>query len=558
MILLVLLHACTTVVFQWQVGQANANLSGAPNSLSKGARASVWTAFAFWWFGVTYGQESFAGVAQKGAERQLISASVESLLQQEISYYDQEILSAGMLTASLAKHTTSIAETSTISLTRVRVALATIGTLLMSMVLSAKFGAMVFPFILIAGAAGWLQVRALQHVEKLHQASQDAASTIINEAVDAIATIAILGQERETVHAISMCKSDAKHLRMWQNTNHAAQAVGECIAFAVGALLHWWGARLYVRGDISPVALFAVYEGAFGVIFVISPVLHYLNAVTRALHGWTILKSYLQREPQYAQKDLSQKQSASVHEAMHGDIIISMEYPTRKTHLALDGLNLRLRGGQVNAITGTSGGGKSTILALLQRFYDPTEGCLTFGGLDSQAIPLGLLQSHLAIVSQNSVLFEGDIRFNLSVGTVIPALCVWAELEHVCRQACILDFIQSLPDGFATDIGLKGTRLSGGQRQRLCIARALLRNPSVLLLDEATSSLDAANEAEVERALQNASKGRTVVVVAHKLQSIRNADHIFVIAEGKLVEQGTHDDLVEKQALYYDLIKSQL
>lgn len=109
----------------------------------------------------------------------------------------------------------------------------------MSMVLSAKFGAMVFPFILIAGAAGWLQVRALQHVEKLRQASQDAASTIINEAVDAIATIAILGQERETVHAISMCKSDAKHLRMWQNTNHAAQAVGECIAFAVGALLHW-------------------------------------------------------------------------------------------------------------------------------------------------------------------------------------------------------------------------------------------------------------------------------------------------------------------------------
>lgn len=119
MILLVLLHACTTVVFQWQVGQANANLSGAPNSLSKGARALVWTAFAFWWLGVTYGQESFAGVAQKGAERQLISASVESLFQQEISYYDQEILSAGMLTASLAKHTTSIAETSTISLTRV-------------------------------------------------------------------------------------------------------------------------------------------------------------------------------------------------------------------------------------------------------------------------------------------------------------------------------------------------------------------------------------------------------------------------------------------------------
>jgi ATP-binding cassette subfamily B (MDR/TAP) protein 1 len=260
MILFTVLNACTRVVFQLRIGQSNAKLSGAVDPMSIEVHSVIWLGYAFWWFAVTYGQESSSGITQKAVERHLALASAKSLVQQEISYYEEELSSAGMLTANLAKHTSGIAETFTISLTQVSsylslhqldvqliyfilqvgaLALASLGTLVMSMILSAKFGALIFPLLLLAGAAGCLQIKALSKFETLRQGPGDRISTIINEAVDSIATIMILGQEGKTVNSIERLSGVTGQMTKWESIFHAAQAFGESLVFGVGALLFW-------------------------------------------------------------------------------------------------------------------------------------------------------------------------------------------------------------------------------------------------------------------------------------------------------------------------------
>ena len=260
MILFTVLNACTRVVFQLRIGQSNAKLSGAVDPMSIEVHSVIWLGYAFWWFAVTYGQESSSGITQKAVERHLALASAKSLVQQEISYYEEELSSAGMLTANLAKHTSGIAETFTISLTRVSsylslyqldvqliyfilqvgaLALASLGTLVMSTILSAKFGALIFPLPLLAGAAGCLQIKALSKFETLRQGPGDRISTIINEAVDSIATIMILGQEGKTVNSIERLSGVTSQMTKWESIFHAAQAFGESLVFGVGALLFW-------------------------------------------------------------------------------------------------------------------------------------------------------------------------------------------------------------------------------------------------------------------------------------------------------------------------------
>lgn len=204
---------------------------------------------------------------------------------------------------------------------------------------------------------------------------------------------------------------------------------------------------------------------------------------------------------------------------------VHFRYPTRPGVRVLQGLNLTVKPGTYIALVGASGCGKSTTIQLIERFYDPLHGKVLLDGHDIAELNIQEYRKNIALVSQEPTLYAGSIRFNILLGATKPESEVTQEeIVQACRNANILEFIESLPQGFDTEVGGKGSQLSGGQKQRIAIARALLRNPKVLLLDEATSALDSTSEKVVQEALDKAARGRTTIAIAHRLSTIQNAD----------------------------------
>ncbi len=222
--------------------------------------------------------------------------------------------------------------------------------------------------------------------------------------------------------------------------------------------------------------------------------------------------------------------------------------------MVLKNITLDALPGQVLALVGMSGGGKSTLVNLLYRFYDVTDGYIAIDGMDIRDIQIESLRKQISIVTQEPILFNESIRDNIAYGN---ADATEAQIQDAARSAYALEFIQNLPDQFDTRVGELGGRLSGGEKQRICIARALLKNAPILVLDEATSALDAEAETLVQKALANLMKGRTTFVIAHRLSTIRHADRIVVLSGGRIVEEGSHDELLNLEGQYYKLYHMQ-
>ncbi|KPP77229.1 multidrug resistance protein 1-like, partial [Scleropages formosus] len=234
---------------------------------------------------------------------------------------------------------------------------------------------------------------------------------------------------------------------------------------------------------------------------------------------------------------------------------VHFAYPTRKNVSVLQGLNVSVSPGQTLALVGGSGCGKSTTIQLLERFYDAATGHVYVDGHEAEGLNLAWLRSQLGLVSQEPILFDCSIAENIQYGDTSREISQH-EIEEAAKNANIHNFILGLPEKYNTRVGDKGTQLSGGQKQRIAIARALVRKPRVLLLDEATSALDTESEKIVQQALDEARVGRTSIVIAHRLSTIRNADIIAVIQHGKVIEQGTHNELMAKQGAYYALVNA--
>ena len=220
----------------------------------------------------------------------------------------------------------------------------------------------------------------------------------------------------------------------------------------------------------------------------------------------------------------------------------------------IGGVSLTIRKGETIALVGSSGGGKSTLSELVPRFYDVTGGQVVIDGVPINEYTQESLRGKMSIVSQETVLFNDTIEGNILMGRPTAS---HDEVVAACKVANAHSFIMESPEGYNTNIGDRGTKLSGGQRQRLSIARAVLKNPEILILDEATSALDTESEKLVQEALTNLLKGRTSIVIAHRLSTIYNADRIYVIDQGRIAEQGTHQELLDKGGIYAHLIEMQ-
>ncbi|XP_055911756.1 multidrug resistance protein homolog 65 [Eupeodes corollae] len=230
---------------------------------------------------------------------------------------------------------------------------------------------------------------------------------------------------------------------------------------------------------------------------------------------------------------------------------VFFRYPSRQDIIVHRGLNFKVKEGQTIALVGSSGCGKSTCIQLLQRFYDPVFGQVLLDELDIKKYNISWLRSNIACVGQEPVLFQGTVRENIMHG---KSTATQKEIEAAAKSAGVHDFIVNLPESYQTFIGEKGAQLSGGQKQRIAIARALIQNPKILLLDEATSALDYQSERLVQEALDLASKGRTTIVVSHRLSAIKSADRIFFLDQGKVVEEGSHNDLMKLKGMYYNMV----
>lgn len=215
--------------------------------------------------------------------------------------------------------------------------------------------------------------------------------------------------------------------------------------------------------------------------------------------------------------------------------------------MILEDINFKIKSGQQAAFVGKSGAGKTTLVKLLLRFYNPTRGIIKLDGMDIRKIKKSTLRSLISVVPQEPIMFNNTIKFNLAYG---KERALEAEIKQAARKANILDFIESLPHKWETQVGERGIKLSGGQKQRLAIARALLANPKILVFDEATSNLDAESEEKIQSSLEQAAEERTVIIIAHRFSIIRNADKIFVLDAGTIVEEGNHQKLIAKNRLY--------
>ncbi|XP_068091619.1 ATP-dependent translocase ABCB1 isoform X4 [Hyperolius riggenbachi] len=317
-----------------------------------------------------------------------------------------------------------------------------------------------------------------------------------------------------------------------------------------------FGAWLMANGHITMENVFLVFSaivfGAMALGQTSSFAPDYAKAKISAAH----IFSLLERQPLID----SYSTAGNAPEDCDGNVTfqgVHFNYPTRPDVKVLQGLDVTVTKGQTLALVGSSGCGKSTTVQLLERFYDPFDGGVCVDGGDLRSLNIQWLRAQMGIVSQEPILFDCSIAENIAYGDNSRRVSQ-EEIEKAAKEANIQSFIESLPDGYNTRVGDKGTQLSGGQKQRIAIARALIRRPKILLLDEATSALDTESEKVVQEALDRAREGRTCIVIAHRLSTIQNADKIAVIQNGKVVEQGTHQQLLQLKGFYHSLVSIQL
>ncbi|XP_064907344.1 ATP-binding cassette sub-family B member 5 isoform X3 [Columba livia] len=408
--------------------------------------------------------------------------------------------------------------------------------------------------LLAVSAAVWSTLLASLTAKELSAYAK--AGAVAEEILTAIRTVVAFNGQQKALAKYDANLDMARSVGVKKSiTTNTSLGVSQFLIFGSYALAFWYGTKLTVEEkenyDIGNVLIvfFSVIVGAFS----LGQAAPNLESVAKARGAAYEIYQIIDKKRLI---DSSSKEGYKPDKLI-GEIEfrnIHFSYPSRPDVKILRGLNLKVQAGKTIALVGASGCGKSTTVQLLQRFYDPVQGEITLDGQDIRALNVKWLRENIGIVSQEPVLFATTIAENIRYGREDISD---AEIEQAAKEANAFDFISKLPDKFNTMVGERGAQLSGGQKQRIAIARALAKNPKILLLDEATSALDTQSESIVQAALDKARTGRTTIVVAHRLSTIRTADTIAGFEKGVVVEQGTHSELMLQKGLYYSLVTQQ-
>ena len=482
-----------------------------------------------------------------------------AMLRQDISFFDKDTNTAGALTSFLSTETTHLAGLSGVTLGTILQVLTTlVAAFIVALAVGWKLALVCIATVPIVLSCGFLRFWMLANFQSRAKKAYEKSASYACEATSAIRTVASLTREADVwrhYHG-QIVDQESKSLRSVIQ-NSTLYAMSQSFMFLCFALGFWYGGTLIGRGEYSMFQFFLCFSSVVfgaqsaGTVFSFAP------DMGKAKHAASEMKILFDRKPEI---DTWTSEGEDVP-SMEGSIEfrdVHFRYPTRPEQPVLRGLNLTVKPGQYVALVGASGCGKSTTIAMLERFYDPLVGGVYVDGKEISSLNVNSYRNYLALVSQEPTLYQGSIRDNILLGADKKPEDVPEEaIMQACKDANIYDFILSLPDGFNTVVGSKGSMLSGGQKQRVAIARALLRDPKILLLDEATSALDSESEKVVQAALDAAAKGRTTLAVAHRLSTIQKADMIYVFDQGRIVENGTHNELIRMKGRYFELVNLQ-
>ncbi len=493
---------------------------------------------------------------------QAITHRVRREMIERMVYFDQDFFdrpenSSGSVTSKLSSVPTSLQELMSQNLGLI---LNVLVNIVSSSALGIAFGWKLGLVIVFGGfslliAAGYIRIRLDQKLEASTGERFASSAGLATEAVTSIRTINFLTLEAPILHEYNEALGNivAKVIPSLVVTL-IPYALSQSIDFLVMGLGFWYGSQLIASGEYTTTQFFvifiAVVFGGQGTAQFFS----YTTSITKAKVAANYILWLRTVRANIRETDENRDRKPS------GDGLIGVEniefrYKQRDAAKVLRGISMKIEPGTHVAVVGPSGCGKSTIISLLERFYDPTSGRITLNGDDISLMSPYAYRRYMSLVQQEPPLYLGSVRENITIGLEYEPS--EDEVHEACRQANALDFVSSLPEGLNTPCGSKGLQFSGGQRQRIAVARALIRKPRLLLLDEATSALDTQSERIVQKALDEMALSRTTIAVAHRLSTIRHADVIFVMEDGKIAEIGTHEELQRLKGRYYAMCLAQ-
>ncbi|KAI6239497.1 Multidrug resistance protein 1A [Aphelenchoides fujianensis] len=478
-----------------------------------------------------------------------------NLMRQDIGFYDDKRHNTGKLCTRFATDAPNVRYVFTRLPAVISSVVTLIGAIVIGFVEGWKLALILLTIIPLLCASGYFEMK-MQFGKQLRDTELlEEAGKVASEAVENIRTVHGLNKQRifqmkYTLHLVEPFYANIRQAHVYG----FVFAFSQSLMFFMYALAFYLGSVFVNDHSMQPVAVYRVF---FAIAFCgqsVGQISSFIPDVVKARLAASLLFHLIEfptlvdslSDRGARMKLTGNVQLKNVHFA----------YPTRAGNKILHGLNLQVGAGKTLALVGYSGCGKSTVMALLERFYNPGRGSITIDGVAIRDLNIHSLREQLCIVSQEPVLFDCTIRQNIVYG--MQRAVSFEEIEEAARLANIHTFVTSLPQGYDTRVGERGTQLSGGQKQRIAIARALVRRPSILLLDEATSALDAESERIVQEALDNARQNRTCIVIAHRLSTVQNADQIAVINEGRVVEQGTHQELLRGLGIYRGLCQTQI
>jgi ATP-binding cassette subfamily B protein len=493
----------------------------------------------------------FSLAGERGVRR-IRERLFQSLVSQEVAFFDAT--RTGDLVSRIGTDSASLQGLLSMHLSMaLRHALTALGALALLLYTSARLtGVMllVVPPVAVGARFYGRKVRALA---RRYQDALADASHVAEESFSAIRTVrahVAEGTEAERFGAATEAAYQAARRRAFAGSIFVG-TVSASVYVAVAAVLGYGGV-LVARGELTPGALTAFLVYTLLMAMSIGSLADLWAEVMRALGAAEQVLALVDRAPAMP------LHGGLCPTACRGEIRfegVRFAYPTRPRAEALRGVDLSVAAGEVVALVGPSGAGKTTVGALLCRLYDPTAGRVTLDGEDLRALDPGWLRGQMGVVAQEPVLFSASVEENVRYGRPGASR---EEVVAACKAAHAHEFVSAFPEGYATRVGERGQQLSGGQRQRIAIARAILRDPRILLLDEATSALDAESEGLVRDALEALMRGRTTLIIAHRLSTVATADRVVVIDAGQVVEAGTHAELSRGAGLYRRLVERQM